>query len=294
MTMVLRSLHLPLPRFGSGKVRETFDLGETLLMVTTDRISAFDVVMDEGIPNKGETLNRLSAFWFNETRDLIPNHMISIDPADFPDAVQPYRDQLAGRTMLVRKARRIDFECVVRGYLAGSGWKDYCATGRVSGVELPEGLRQAERLPEPIFTPATKAASGHDQNCTLDEMANVVGTDLAQTLSEISIALYRFAADLAIDRGIIIADTKFEFGLLGDELIVIDEMLTADSSRFWAAGEYAPGSSPPSFDKQYLRDWVENSGWNKSPPPPHLPQEIIEGTASRYREAYEWITGDPF
>jgi phosphoribosylaminoimidazole-succinocarboxamide synthase len=292
MADALLTLDLPLPRFGSGKVRETFDLGEQLLMVTTDRLSAFDVVMAEGIPHKGEVLNRLAAFWFNQTREIVPNHLLSIDPADFPATVQPYRHQLAGRTMLVRKAKRLDFECVVRGYLAGSGWQDYQATGMVCGIRLPEGMRQAERLPEPIFTPATKAASGHDMNCTLDEVANAVGVDVANALATTSIDLYRFAAELAIDRGIIIADTKFEFGLLDEHLIVIDEMLTPDSSRFWAAGEYAPGGSPPSFDKQFVRDWLETQHWNKAPPPPHLPAEVVAGTADRYREAYEWLTGE--
>ncbi len=290
----LLAVDLPLPRFGSGKVRETFDLGDRLLMVTTDRLSAFDVVLPDGIPHKGEVLTRLSAFWFHETSAIIPNHLVSIDPADLPAVAQSWREQLAGRAMIVRKAKRIDFECVARGYLAGSGWKDYQATGMVCGVRLPPGLRQADRLPEPIFTPATKAASGHDENCTLDQMANTVGTDLAQALAGASLALYRFAADLAIDRGIIIADTKFEFGLLDDRLIVIDEMLTPDSSRFWAAGEYVPGISPPSFDKQFARDWLEASGWNKAPPAPRLPADVIAGTTSRYIEAYEWLTGETF
>jgi phosphoribosylaminoimidazole-succinocarboxamide synthase len=290
----LTTIDLPLPRFGSGKVRETFDLSDRLLMVATDRISAFDVVLPDGIPAKGEILTRLSAFWFHLTSSLVPNHFISLDPADFPAEVQAQRDRLAGRAMIVRKAQRIDFECVARGYLAGSGWKDYQETGAVSGIALPAGLRLADRLPEPIFTPATKAASGHDQNCTFADVAGAVGTEIAAALRDASLALYRFAADLAIDRGIIIADTKFEFGLLDGRLIVIDEMLTPDSSRFWAAGEYAPGMSPPSFDKQFVRDWLESSGWNKASPAPHLPVEVIAGTASRYQEAYEWLTGEPF
>ncbi|MBA3824509.1 MAG: phosphoribosylaminoimidazolesuccinocarboxamide synthase [Ktedonobacterales bacterium] len=290
----LLTIDLPLPKFGSGKVRETFDVGDQLLMVATDRLSAFDVIMREGIPHKGEVLTRLSAFWFGQTREIIPNHLISIDPAAFPAAVAAQRGELAGRTMLVHKAQRIDFECVVRGYLAGSGWKDYRATGAVSGVPLPSGLRLADRLPEPIFTPATKAATGHDENCTLDVMENAIGIDLAQSLRDASLALYQFAADLAIDRGIIIADTKFEFGLLDGQVIVIDELLTPDSSRFWAAGEYAPGRSPASFDKQFVRDWLETQTWDKSPPPPTLPPEVIAGTAQRYQEAYEWLTGDTF
>jgi phosphoribosylaminoimidazole-succinocarboxamide synthase len=294
MANIMLAVDLPLPRFGSGKVRETFDLGDRLLMVTTDRLSAFDVMMAEGIPNKGEVLTRLAAYWFHQTRALAPNHLISIDPADFPPEVQAQRDQLAGRTMLVRKAQRIDFECVVRGYLAGSGWKDYQATGAVGGITLPPGLRLADRLPEPIFTPATKAASGHDENCTLADVARVVGAERAAQLRDASIALYTFAADLAIDRGIIIADTKFEFGMLDEQLIVIDEMLTPDSSRFWAAGDYAPGSSPPSFDKQFVRDWLETQPWNKTAPAPHLPPDIVAGTAARYQEAFEWLTGEPF
>lgn len=292
MANVMLAVDLPLPRFGSGKVRETFDLGDRLLMVTTDRLSAFDVVLNEGIPHKGEVLTRLSAFWFHQTRDLAPNHLISIDPADFPPEVQAQRDLLAGRAMLVRKAQRIDFECVVRGYLAGSGWKEYQATGAVSGITLPPGLRQAERLPEPIFTPAIKAASGHDENCTFADVAHAVGAERAAQLRDASLALYTFAADLAIDRGIIIADTKFEFGVLDDELIIIDEMLTPDSSRFWAAGDYVPGASPPSFDKQFVRDWLETQPWNKTAPAPPLPPDVVAGTAARYQEAYAWLTGE--
>lgn len=294
MTIPMLSLTLPLPKFGSGKVRETFDLGDHLLMVTTDRLSAFDVVLADGIPHKGEVLNRLSAFWFDQTKDLVPNHLVSIDPNALPAAVQAQRAQLAGRSMIVRKAQRLDFECVVRGYLAGSGWHDYQATGAVCGITLPKGLRQAERLPEPIFTPAAKAEQGHDENVTFDHMSNVVGIDLANAMRAASLALYSYAANVAIDRGIIIADTKFEFGLLDDQLIVIDEMLTPDSSRFWALGDYAPGSAPPSFDKQYARDWLVASGWNKAPPPPKLPPEVIAGTAARYQEAYEWLTGEDF
>ena len=294
MPETLLTIDLPLPKFGSGKVRETFDLGDHLLMVTTDRLSAFDVVMQEGIPHKGEVLNRLSAFWFAQTRAIMPNHLISIDPASFPESVAAQRGALAGRAMVVQKAKRIDFECVVRGYLAGSGWKDYRATGAVSGVKLPQGLRLADRLPEPIFTPAIKAATGHDENCTLDDVENAVGIDTAHALRDASLALYQFAADLAIDRGIIIADTKFEFGWLDGELIVIDEMLTPDSSRFWAAGDYAPGHSPPSFDKQFVRDWLERQQWAKTPPPPPLPPDVVAGTAQRYQEAYEWLTGETF
>ena len=289
---VLLQTDLPLPRFGTGKVRDTYDLGDRLLMVTTDRLSAFDCVLPNGIPGKGEVLTKLSAFWFGRTGEIVPNHLLSTDTADLPDAVQARAGELAGRFMLVRKARRIDFECVVRGYLAGSGWQDYQETGAVCGVRLPPGLRQADELPEPIFTPATKAESGHDVNVPLEEMKNRIGEDLGQAVADISIAIYRAAASYALDRGIIIADTKMEFGLLDGRLILIDELLTPDSSRFWAVGEYHPGGSPPSFDKQYVRDWLERSGWNKQPPAPELPPEVIAGTASRYCEALEWLTGE--
>lgn len=289
---VLLDTQLPLPRFGVGKVRDTYDLGDRLLMVTTDRLSAFDCVLPNGIPGKGEVLTRLSTFWFRRTQDIVPNHLISVDPDDLPDAVADHRDELAGRFMIVRKAQRIDFECVVRGYLAGSAWAEYCENGTICGIRLPEGLRQGDRLPEPIFTPATKADSGHDVNVSLDDMKNVVGEDLGQAVADASLAIYSAAAGYALDRGIIIADTKMEFGLLGGQLILIDELLTPDSSRFWAAGEYQPGGSPPSFDKQYVRDWLERSGWNKQPPAPSLPGDVVAGTATRYREALEWLAGE--
>ncbi len=289
---VLLHTDLPLPRFGTGKVRDTYDLGDRLLMVTTDRLSAFDCVLPTGIPGKGRVLTRLSAFWFDRTRDLIPNHLISTDTADLPEAVRPWADQLAGRFMIVRKARRLNYECVVRGYLAGSAWQDYQVSGTVCGIRLPPGLRQGDQLPQPIFTPATKNDEGHDENIPLDEMKNDLGEDLGQSLADASTAVYNAAAAYALDRGIIIADTKMEFGLLGKQLILIDELLTPDSSRFWAVGDYAPGSSPPSFDKQYVRDWLERSGWNKQPPAPELPPEVVEGTAARYREALLWLTGE--
>ncbi len=294
---VITETNLPLPVFGKGKVRDTYDLGDRLLMVATDRISAFDSVMPNGIPDKGRGLTALSAFWFARTAEIIPNHVISMDPADLPADLraQPALvDEIAGRFMLVRKAKRLDFECVVRGYLAGSGWADYQRAGAVCGVALPPGLRQADALPEPIFTPATKAETGHDENVSLTYVKDAVGDALGQALADYSIAIYRAAASYALDHGIIIADTKMEFGLLDDgQLILIDELLTPDSSRFWAVGEYAPGGSPPSFDKQYLRDWLESVGWNKQPPAPSLPPDVIAGTASRYREAYTWLTGAP-
>ena len=293
---VVLQTNLPLPLFGRGKVRDTYDLGDRLLMVATDRLSAFDAILPNGIPDKGRVLTLLSAFWFDRTREIIANHLLSTATSDLPEALSgspELAEMLAGRFMLVRKARRLDFECVVRGYLAGSGWADYQRMGAVCGVKLPAGLRQADHLPEPIFTPATKAETGHDINISLDEMKNSVGEDLGQAISDVSIAIYRAAAAYALDRGIIIADTKMEFGLLDGQLLLIDELLTPDSSRFWAVGEYAPGGSPPSIDKQYVRDWLERCGWDKQPPAPALPDEVVAGTASRYREAYQWLTGEP-
>jgi phosphoribosylaminoimidazole-succinocarboxamide synthase len=281
---------LPLPVFGRGKVRDTYDLGDRLLMVTTDRISAFDAILPTGIPGKGRVLTQLAAFWFGHTKDVIPNHVLSTDARDLPDEVHGQREMLDGRFMIVRRARRIDFECVVRGYLAGSAWAEYQHDSAICGIRLPAGLRQADELPEPIFTPATKEETGHDINISLEQLKNAVGEDLGQALADASIAIYRAAYAYALDRGIIIADTKMEFGLLGDQLILIDELLTPDSSRFWAVGEYAPGSSPPSFDKQYVRDWLDRTGWNRQPPAPALPDDVVKGTAERYEEALAWLT----
>ena len=289
---VVLQTNLPLSRFSTGKVRDTYDLGDRLLMVTTDRISAFDCVLPSGIPNKGRVLTELSSFWFGYTADLVPNHLISTSTEDLPDTVSGSLAQLIGRTMIVHKAKRLDVECVVRGYLAGTGWLEYQQRGSICGTTLPRGLRLADELPEPIFTPTTKAAEGHDQALTLEEMKNQIGEDLGQALADASIAIYRRAATYARDRGIIIADTKMEFGLREGELMLIDELITPDSSRFWTLGEYQPGISPPSFDKQYVRDWLEQSGWNKQYPAPELPEEIIAGTSARYREALEWLTGE--
>jgi phosphoribosylaminoimidazole-succinocarboxamide synthase len=288
---ILLQTELPLPRFSTGKVRDTYDLGDRLLMITTDRISAFDSILPDGIPGKGRVLTQLSSFWFDYTSRLLPNHLISADISDLPENLIGYRSLLAGRSMIVRKARRLDIECVVRGYLAGSGWVEYQERGSICGVKLPQGLRQADELPEPIFTPTTKAAEGHDLPLTLEEVKNQVGEDVGQSIRDASLAIYQASASYARDRGIIIADTKIEFGLLGSALIVIDELLTPDSSRFWTLGEYEPGRSPPSFDKQYVRDWLERSGWNKQPPAPHLPDEVITETSYRYREALQWLTG---
>jgi len=279
---VLLSTDLPFPIFRRGKVRDVYDLGKHLLIVATDRISAFDCVMPEGIPDKGSILTAVASYWFTATEDLVPNHFRG-NPA-WPEALAPYREALAGRAVVVEKTRPLPVECVVRGYLAGSGWKEYQASGSVCGVALPAGLRLADRLPEPIFTPATKAEEGHDENISFERMAEIVGADLAARLRDLSLALYHRGAELAAQRGILLADTKFEFGLSdADELILIDEALTPDSSRYWLADSWAPGKNPPSLDKQFLRDYLETlNSWDKQPPAPHLPAEIIEGIRARY------------
>lgn len=282
---------LSFPRFHRGKVRDTYVLdGRHLLMVATDRISAFDVVLPTPIPLKGAVLTMLSKFWFEQTVDLVPNHLVEVvlDPQRAAELGNP---KLVGRAMVVRRAERVDIECVVRGYLAGSAWEEYRRTGEVCGIRLPAGLREAERLPEPIFTPATKAETGHDENISFGRMAELVGAELAGKLRELSLKLYTRAAAIAEARGIIIADTKFEFGLLDGRVIVIDELLTPDSSRFWDASLYEPGRPQPSFDKQYVRDWLVQSGWNREPPAPPLPEEVVAGTVSRYLEAYRRLTG---
>ncbi len=280
-----------LKAFGRGKVRDAYDLGDSLLMVTTDRISAFDVVLPNGIPYKGAVLTQLSAFWFEKTKHIIPNHLITADVDKFPAALQPYRDQLAGRAMLVRKAKRVDVECVVRGYMAGSAWVEYCRQGTVCSDPMPSGLRESERLPHPIFTPATKEDSGHDINISTSQLRDLIGKELASELERASLAIYRFADDLAREKGIIIADTKFEFGYIGGKLSLIDEVLTPDSSRFWDMDAYKVGESQPSFDKQFVRDWLLSIGWNKEPPAPELPDDVVARTSEKYLEAYRRITG---
>ena len=289
--MTMTSTHIEgLPLIHRGKVRETYEVDDRhLLLVATDRLSAFDVVFDQPIPDKGAVLTRLSAWWFDELAALGRSHFVSADPADLPEAARG--DELASRSMLVRRAERVDAECVVRGYLAGSGWAEYQRAGTVCGMPLPGGLREADRLPEPIFTPSTKAEVGHDENISTDQLADMVGADLARQLEERSIALYVEGARRAEAVGLILADTKFEFGFIDGELAVIDEVLTPDSSRFWDGEAYAPGSSPQSFDKQYVRDFVAGSGWNKEPPAPTLPEEVIRGTRDRYVAAYERLTG---
>jgi phosphoribosylaminoimidazole-succinocarboxamide synthase len=281
---------LPFP-VRRGKVRDVYDLGEYLLIVATDRISAFDCVMPNGIPDKGRILTQLSLFWFDHFADF-ENHLIESDADHLPANLRPFADALRGRVMLAVKAEVIPIECVARGYLAGSGWKEYQQTGSVCGVKLPAGLRQCDKLPSPIFTPATKEESGHDVNVSFDEAARRIGRDVAQELRDRTLAIYSKAAEYALQRGILIADTKFEFGRLTDgRIILIDEMLTPDSSRFWPADQYQPGQDQPSYDKQYVRNYLETLNWDKSPPAPRLPEEVVEGTRRRYVEAYERLTG---
>jgi phosphoribosylaminoimidazole-succinocarboxamide synthase len=278
----------------SGKVRELYGFGDRLLLVASDRISAFDVVLPTPIPDKGRVLTGLSRFWFERTRGLVRNHMLSVNVADFPEEAQGIPD-LAGRSMLARRLKMLPIECVVRGYLVGSGWKDYKATGSVCGHALPSGLREADKLPEPLFTPSTKATEGHDANIDRAAGIELVGEERFDEIERLSIELYRTAADYALERGIIIADTKFEFGVDDQDRIVIgDEVLTPDSSRFWPVDEYAPGGSPPSYDKQYVRDWLETLDWDKTPPGPEIPADVVAGTRRRYVEAYERLTGEPF
>jgi phosphoribosylaminoimidazole-succinocarboxamide synthase len=277
-----------------GKVRDIYDLGDHLLLVASDRISAFDVVMNEPIPDKGRILTALSAFWFRHLADLVPNHLVSLQVEDFPAALHPYKEMLAGRTMLVRKCKTLPVECIVRGYLSGSGWAEYQKTGAIGGLPLPAGLVESQKLPEPLFTPSTKAELGtHDENISVAQMAASVGKELAAQVERISLALYRQALAWAEPRGIIIADTKFEFGLAdGGELLLIDEVLTPDSSRFWPQEDYRPGGPQQSYDKQYLRDYLESLGWNKQPPPPLLPPEVITNTRARYVQALKVLTGE--
>ncbi len=289
---------LPLPLFIRGKVRDTYDLGNQLLLIATDRISAFDVVLPCGIPSKGLVLNQLSIFWFKQTADLIPNHLLeAVDDVHCLDTYipsknrSPYLSYLSGRSMVVKKAKRIPVECVVRGYISGSAWAEYQQYGTISGLPIQRGLQESQELPEPLFTPTTKAETGHDQPLTIDEMKRLVGEALAEEISEKSLAIYSHAREYARERGIIIADTKMEFGLDNDKLILIDELLTPDSSRIWDTDLYRIGQSQPSYDKQPVRDWLTESGWNKEPPAPMLPPEVIEATSRRYEQAYERLTG---
>ena len=284
------SLDLPgLTKLRSGKVREVFDLGETLLFVATDRLSAFDVILPDPIPDKGAVLNQISAFWF-EKISLVQNHLVTAEFGKFPAQLQPFQRELAGRSMIVLKTQPLPVECVVRGYLAGSGWKDYLATGEVCGHKLPSGLQLASELPEPIFTPSTKNEAGHDLNIDWEQCCAMIGDDLARKVRDWSLQIYRAGKTHAAECGIIVADTKFEFGLTNNDLILIDECMTPDSSRFWPADSYTPGQSPPSFDKQFVRDYLETLDWDKTAPGPSLPQEVIEKTTLKYREAFRRLT----
>jgi phosphoribosylaminoimidazole-succinocarboxamide synthase len=281
-----------LPKLRSGKVRDVYEIGhDRLLMVASDRISAFDVVLDEPIPDKGRVLTALSTFWFDGTKDIVPNHLISADPTDFPETAGP---DVAGRAMMVRAARPVLLECVVRGYLFGSAWSEYKRQGTMNGEPLPPGMVNAERLPEPIFTPTTKADEGHDTALTRDDAIALVGKELYEELRDLSIAIYKYGTTVASARGILLADTKLEFGTIEGQLLLIDEILTPDSSRFWPADEYEPGTAPPSFDKQYVRQYLLDEGWDGTPPPPSLPDKVVEGTRSRYIEAYEQLTEQSF
>lgn len=274
-----------------GKVRDIYDLGEHLLIVATDRLSAFDVILPTPIPDKGRVLTQLSLFWFDKLASICPHHVISA--TDFSGPLANYRGELQGRSMIVRRTKPLPIECVARGYISGSGWKDYRATGKICGIPLPVGLKESDRLPEPIFTPATKETTGHDENISFEETASRIGQELAGRLRDITLEVYKRASEYAAERGIIIADTKLEFGMDGSELIWIDEALTPDSSRFWPADSYAPGKAQPSFDKQFVRDYLERIGWAKQPPAPALPPDVVNGTRAKYREAYERLTGHP-
>jgi phosphoribosylaminoimidazole-succinocarboxamide synthase len=290
---VLRESSLPgIKLFSRGKVRDVYEVaGERLLIIATDRLSAFDVVMAEGIPDKGRVLNQLSQFWFEKFRDVVPSHFLTARVEDYPPDLRRFADQLAGCSMLVEKTRPFPIECVVRGYLAGSGWKDYKATGSVCGIKLPAGLVESAKLDQPIFTPSTKAAEGHDENITWEETVRRIGYPAAEQLRDLSLSVYAKGRDFASERGLLIADTKFEWGTRGDQVILIDEVLTPDSSRFWPKDGYRPGEPQPSFDKQFVRDYLESTRWNKQPPPPPLPSEVVAKTSEKYREAYRRLTG---
>jgi len=284
--------HLPGVRLlGRGKVRDNYDLGDSLLIVSTDRISAFDAVLPNGIPDKGKVLNQISLFWFERTAGIVRNHLLEHRVERYPEALRPHADILRGRSVVVRRLEMLPVECVVRGYLAGSGYKEYVRSGTVCGIRLPQGLKESDRLPEPLFTPSTKATTGHDENIPFERVADMLGAELAGRVRDLSLAVYRKACEWAETRGILIADTKFEFGTDGQGLVLADEVLTPDSSRFWPASDYRPGGPQPSFDKQYVRDYLETTGWDKNPPAPKLPERIVRGTSERYLEIYRKLTG---
>lgn len=289
---VIRETNLPGVELRTrGKVRDVYALGDRLLIVASDRLSAFDYVLPTGIPDKGRVLTQLTLFWLEFLREVVPTHFLTANVADYPEPLPRYREQLEGRSMLVKRARIVPIECVARGYLAGSGWKDYLRTGAICGIPLPAGMKESDRLPEPVFTPATKAQTGHDENISFEKAAELVGTELAGRLRDLTLTIYRRAADYAAGRGILIADTKFEFGYVGEELVLADEVLTPDSSRFWPAETYQPGRPQPSYDKQYVRDYLESIGWDKQPPAPELPPEVAQRTSEKYKQAYRALTG---
>jgi phosphoribosylaminoimidazole-succinocarboxamide synthase len=292
VTPILLETHLPgIERHGRGKVRDIYRVGDDLLIVATDRISAFDYILASGIPDKGRVLTQLSLFWFDHLREVVPNHLITTRVEDYPAELHPFADQLEGRSMLVRRAKMIEIECVARGYISGSGWKDYKATGAICGIPLPKGLQESGKLPEPIFTPATKAESGHDENISFDKVVHSIGAELAEKLRTLTLEIYSRAASYAETQGIIIADTKFEFGFIGNQLVLADEVLTPDSSRFWPMETYRAGGPQQSYDKQYVRDFLEAIQWSKRPPAPALPEEVAKRTSEKYKEAYRVLSG---
>ncbi len=291
---IVRETNLPLKSFKKGKVRDVYEIDNSLLLIVTDRISAFDYVLHEPIPYKGVCLTQISKFWFDFFKDTIPSHMITADVSDFPEELREHVDILSGRSMLVKKAKVFPVECIVRGYISGSAWKSYQKDRTVCGIKLPEGMKESDKFDEPLFTPSTKAESGHDINISFDEMKKLIGDEDAEKIKELSLNIYKKGAEYARKKGIIIADTKFEFGKLDDEIILVDEVLTPDSSRFWPADLYEPGKSQPSFDKQYVRDYLTSTGWDKNSDPPSLPDDVIAETQKKYQEAYEKITGKKF
>jgi phosphoribosylaminoimidazole-succinocarboxamide synthase len=291
---IVTETNLPLKAFKKGKVRDVYDVNDKLLLIVTDRISAFDFVLPEPIPNKGICLTQISKFWFDYFKDTALNHVISADISEFPNELKEYTDILNGRSMLVKKAKVFPIECIVRGYISGSAWKSYQKDGTVCGIKLPEGLKESDKFDEPLFTPSTKAESGHDINISYDEMKKLIGEEDAEKIKNLSLDLYKKGAEYALKKGIIIADTKFEFGKIDDKIIIVDEILTPDSSRFWPADKYEPGRSQPSFDKQYVRDYLSSTGWDKNSNPPNLPDYVVEETQNKYKEAFEKITGEEF
>ncbi len=291
---VVTEIDLPLKEFKKGKVRDIFEINDKLLLTVTDRISAFDYVLHEPIPYKGVCLTQLSAFWFDYFQNLVKSHMISADISEFPEELKKYEDTLKGRSMLVKKAEVFPIECIVRGYISGSAWKSYKKDGTVCGIKLPNGMKESEKFDETLFTPSTKAEEGHDVNISFDKMKEIIEKEDAEKLKDLSLNMYKKGSEYARKKGIIIADTKFEFGKIDDQIIVVDEVLTPDSSRFWPADEYEPGKKQPSFDKQYVRDYLSGTGWDKNSTPPHLPDKVVDGTKKRYIEAYEKITGKKF